>query len=172
MSIVLIGYRGSGKTSLGRRLADRLWWAFADSDEEIVKRAGKSIREMFEQDGEPAFRDLEATVVADLAARPEHVLSVGGGAILRPANREAIRAGGANKIIYLRCDAQVLHDRIHADTTTATNRPSLTNLGGGLAEIKTLLAEREPLYREIATAELDVTNLTIEEAVGRVARMV
>lgn len=171
MSIVLIGYRGSGKTSLGRKLADRLWQPFVDSDEEIVKRAGKSIREIFEQHGEPTFRDLETAVVKDLATRAEHVIALGGGAILRLENRAAIKEGG-HKVIYLRCDAAELHKRIHADAATAANRPSLTHLGGGLAEIEKLLADREPIYRETMTAELDVTNLSLDEAMARITRMI
>jgi shikimate kinase len=171
MSIVLIGYRGSGKSSLGRKLADRLWQPFVDSDEEIVKRAGKSIREIFEQDGEPAFRDLEAAVVRDLTGRAEHVISLGGGAVLRPENREAIKAGG-HTVLYLRCDPRELHKRIAADDATAANRPSLTSFGGNLAEIEKLLADREPIYRETMTAELDVTNLSLDEALVRLARMI
>jgi shikimate kinase len=95
VSIILIGYRGSGKTTAGRRAAERLGWAFVDSDEEIVKRAGKSIRTIFGEDGEPAFRDLESAVVKELAPRPDHVISLGGGAVMREATRVAIRAAAA-----------------------------------------------------------------------------
>ncbi len=171
MSTVLIGYRGSGKTSLGRKLADRLWQTFVDSDEEIIKRAGKAIREIFEQDGEPAFRDLETTVVKELTGRADHVIALGGGAVLRPENRQAIKVGG-HSVIYLRCDATELHKRIQTDTATAANRPSLTHLGGGLAEIEKLLADREPIYRETMTAELDVTHLSVDEALARITRMI
>jgi shikimate kinase len=171
MSVILIGYRGSGKTSLGRKLADRLWQPFVDSDQEIVKRAGKTIREIFEQDGEAAFRDLETEVVLDLAGRAEHVIALGGGAVLREQNRAAIKAGG-HRVIYLRCDPAELHRRIHADTETAANRPNLTPLGGGIAEIEKLLHEREPIYQEMMHAELDVTHLSVDEAMSRVAKMI
>lgn len=170
MSIILIGYRGSGKTTVGRRLADRLWQPFVDSDDQIVKRAGKSIKEIFEQDGEPAFRDTESAVVRDLCAMHDHVISLGGGAVLRDENRAAIKAGG-HKVIYLRCDPEVLYQRIHADPATSANRPNLT-AAGGLDEVKHLLATREPLYRETMTAELDVTNLSPQEAVQYVARLI
>jgi shikimate kinase len=171
MSIVLIGYRGSGKTTVGRRLADRLWQPFVDSDEEIVKRAGKSIKEIFERDGEPAFREIESAVVRDLCAVRDQVISLGGGAVLREENRAAIRAAGANKVVYLRCDPEVLCQRICADPATTANRPNLT-AAGGLEEVKHLLAVREPLYRQTMTAELDVTNLSPVEAVQYVARLI
>lgn len=171
MSIVLIGYRGSGKTTIGRRLADRLWWKFVDSDEQIVARAGKTIREIFEQQGEEAFRDLEAQVVAEVLKLSDHVISLGGGAVLREANREAIKKSG-HAVIYLKCDPAVLHERIAADTATAENRPALTNLGGSIEEIKQLLDAREPIYRQTMTAELDVTNQSIDDAVAWIARLV
>jgi shikimate kinase len=170
MSIVLVGYRGSGKTSVGRRLADRMWWKFADSDEKIVERAGKSIKDIFEQDGEPHFRQIEADVVRELCILPDYVISLGGGAVLREENRQIMRQGD-NKVVYLRCEPDVLYQRIHADPETAANRPNLT-AAGGVDEVKTLLAVREPLYRQVATAELDVTNLSVDEAMKYVARLV
>ncbi len=170
MSIFLIGYRGSGKTTIGRRLADQLWQQFLDSDELIVRQAGKTIREIFDQDGEPAFRAIEAMVVRDLARLGDHVISLGGGAVLREENRSALKEG-AHKVVYLRCEPETLLRRILADPSTANSRPHLTGLGGTLEEIRSLLAVREPLYREAMTAELDVTNLTPDEAVVYISRM-
>lgn len=171
MSIVLIGYRGSGKTTIGRKLADRLWWKFVDSDEQIVQRAGKTIKSIFNDQGEPAFRDLESAVVKDLAKLSDHVISLGGGAMLRAENRTAMRVG-ENKIVYLRCDPDVLLQRIQTDTATAENRPTLTTHAGSIDEVKQLLSVREPIYRETMTAELDVTNLTPDEAVVYITRLV
>ena len=171
MSIVLIGYRGSGKTTVGRRLAEALWWSFVDVDELIVSRAGKSIREIFAERGEAGFRDLEAQAVAHASALNDHVIALGGGALLRPENRQAI-AGGGHKVIYLRCDPAELHRRIQADPATAAARPALTALGGSLEEIQQLLAQREPIYRQAMTAELDVTRLTPAEAAVYVVRLV
>jgi shikimate kinase len=171
MATVLIGYRGSGKTTIGRRLADRLWQPFVDIDEQIVARAGKTIREIFEQGGEPAFRDLEQQAIQEtLSSSQDCVVSLGGGAVLRDANRVII-GSGAHKVIYLKCEPKTLHERIHSDPNTAANRPSLTHLGGGIAEIESLLAEREPLYRALMTSELDVTYLTPEDAVVYIVRM-
>ena len=170
MSIVLIGYRGSGKTTIGRKLADRLWQDLVDTDDLVVKRAGMSIKDLFEKHGEPHFRDLEAQVVAEAMKVPDAVISLGGGAVLRPENQAAIKASG-HKVIYLRTDPETLHQRIQADASTSMMRPNLTNLFGGQAEIEHVLGEREPIYRSLATAELDVTNLSVEDAVVYIVRL-
>lgn len=171
MGIVLLGYRGSGKTTVGRKLADKLWCDFVDADEEIVRKAGKSIKEIFATDGEAAFRDLESEVLADLLNRDNAVISCGGGIILRETNRQALIAS-THARVYLRCEPETLLNRIEADPATAESRPALTNLGGSLDEVRTLLAAREPLYRQAMTAELEVTNLTADEAVIRITKLV
>lgn len=171
MGVVLLGYRGSGKTTVGRKLADRLWCEFVDTDEEIVKRTRKSIKEIFEQDGEAAFRDVESSVLADVLRRESDVISCGGGIVLREANRAALMNSPHSRV-YLRCEPDVLHQRIHSDPATAQNRPALTQLGGGIEEIRALLEAREPLYREVMTTELEVTNLDIDEVVIRVTKLV
>ncbi len=170
MSIVLIGYRGSGKTTIGRRLADKLWQKFFDTDEAIVAKAGKSIAEIFEQDGEAAFREIEAEVIKEASALVDHVIAIGGGALGRAENPNALKGAG-HKLIYLKCEAKTLHARICADPRTAATRPNLTSLGGGVAEISKLLTEREPIYREAMHAELEVTNLTPDEAVVHIVRL-
>lgn len=171
MSVILLGYRGSGKTSVGRKLADRLWQKFVDTDEMIIKSAGKTIKEIFEQSGEQTFRDLETDALKQACLLKDHVIALGGGAILREENRKLIKESGLKRI-YLRCDPAELYKRIHSDPLTAANRPSLTNLGGGIDEIRSLLVKREPLYREVMTAELDVTNLSIDETMVYITRLI
>ena len=169
MSIVLIGYRGSGKTTTGQKLADRLWQDLIDTDKLIVKKAGKSIKDIFEQKGEPHFRDLETQVVREVVQLQDVVISMGGGAVLREENRQAIKDAG-HKVIYLKCEPAELHRRIEADAATSLMRPGLTELGG-LEEIERVLTEREPIYRSMKTAELDVTNLSPEEAMVYIVRL-
>lgn len=171
MSIFLIGYRGSGKSTVGAHLADRLWQPFVDTDDVIVRRAGKSIREIFAHEGEPAFRDLESQAIVEACQGPPAVISLGGGALDRPQNLDVIRAG-AHKVIYLRCEPAELLRRIQADPASDNHRPHLTAHGGGIVEIETVLARREPIYRAAMTAELDVTHLTPQEAVVYIARLV
>ena len=171
MSVVLLGYRGSGKTSVGEKLADKLWADFFDADKVLVADAGMSIKDIFATHGEAYFRDLEAGVLEKLLAKNNAVISCGGGVILREENRKKL-IGATHSRIYLRCDALELHRRIHADPHTVESRPALTSLGGGVEEITLLLAEREPLYRAAMTAELDVTHLSVDEAVQRIGRLI
>ena len=170
MGLILIGYRGSGKTTVGKKLASRLWWKFIDTDALIVQVAGKSIKDIFEQDGEPKFRALETAAVQEACGMQDHIIALGGGAVQKDENRAIIKASG-HKVIYLRCQPDILLQRIQADTATAMNRPNLTALGG-IAEIQNLLAQREPLYRELMTSELDLSNLTPDEAVVHISRMI
>jgi shikimate kinase len=170
MSIVLIGYRGCGKSTIGRRLADRLWQPFVDVDDLIVKSAGKDIKRIFDEDGEPAFRELESQAVQEVSKLSEHVIGLGGGTLGREDNRRALRESG-HRIIYLKCEPAELHRRIQSDPQSAFTRPHLTPLGGGIEEVQKMLAEREPLYRQTMHAELDITHLTPEDAVVYIVRL-
>jgi shikimate kinase len=170
LSVILIGYRGSGKTTVGRALAKRLSHTFVDTDELIMTRAGKNIKEIFEQHGETHFRDLETQVVTELATRENHVISLGGGAILREQNRSVLSTKNAT-IVYLRAEPEELLRRIRADATTTANRPNLTGLGGGIDEIRSVLASREPIYRQVMTHEVDVTNTSVDDVVQAIAKI-
>jgi shikimate kinase len=171
MSIVLIGYRGCGKTSIGKKLADRLWQPFVDTDDLVVKKAGgKSIKDIFEQDGEERFRQLEAEAIKEAAKLEEHVIALGGGGATRQENVKILRDAG-HKLIYLRCEPAELFRRISLDPNTGTSRPPLTKGGGGIEEIATVMAQREPAYRAAAQAELDVTHLSVDEALVYVTRL-
>ncbi len=170
MSIALIGARGSGKSTIGRKLADRLWQSFVDVDEQIIRRAGKNIRDIFEQDGEERFRQLETEVIREAALLPDHVIALGGGSLVREENRVALKKPG-HRLIYLRCDPKELARRIKADPTSGATRPNLTQFGGGIEEIEFLLALREAIYRECMHAELDVTNLTPDEAAVYIVKL-
>jgi shikimate kinase len=152
MILTLIGYRGTGKTSLAEPLAERLGWVPVDADVEIEGAAECSIREIFEEGGEETFRKLEREVIADLLKQENLVLAAGGGAILnRDTRRDFVAAG---PVVWLKASAETIDRRLHGDETTTERRPNLTS-SGGLAEIEELLAVREPLYRE--TASLIVT---------------
>lgn len=166
MNIFLIGYRGSGKTTVARALAERLRWKWRDADVELERRAGKSIREIFADSGEQAFRDLESAVVADLAQFDQHVLALGGGAVLRDQNRQAL--AGRGKVVWLKATAETLAARIAADPKTAARRPNLTGQGG-LDEIRQLLAQREPIYQAVADLAVDAGGETPENIAQQIA---
>ncbi|MDG3003640.1 shikimate kinase [Paludisphaera mucosa] len=151
--LVLVGYRGTGKSTVGRLLAGRSGRPFVDVDDVIVARAGRTIRAIFEDSGEPAFRELEESVVRDLVAtHPGAVLGTGGGTILREANRRALTTFGL--VAWLRADADELARRLEADSATRETRPSLTSKGA-LEEIAEVLAVRTPFYQEIAQVVVD-----------------
>lgn len=152
MILTLIGYRATGKTTLARLLAERLGWEWIDADVEIERRAGKTIASIFAEDGEPAFRDLEAAVIADLCCRDRLVLAAGGGAPMRPENREAMRRAG--KVVWLAARPETILARMSRDATTATRRPNLTDKSP-LDEIIELLARREPIYHQTAHISID-----------------
>ena len=165
MNIYLVGYRGVGKTTVAARLAAKLAWQWIDADDEIERRAGKTIAQIFADDGEPAFRDLESEVVADLARRDRLIVALGGGAVLRAENRRALSGG---KIIWLTADAATLHARLNRDQTTAARRPNLTS-AGGLGEIEELLAQREPIYRACADLVVDASVVSPQVLADQIA---
>jgi shikimate kinase len=156
-SIALIGYRGTGKTTVAQQLALRLGWDWVDADVEVELRAGKSIAAIFADDGEAAFRDLETGVVETLCARERAILALGGGAILREDNRTAIARCGA--VVWLQASVETIHRRLAEDATTATRRPNLTN-SSGQQEIAEVLKVRTPIYRACATLEVDTEGKT------------
>jgi len=165
MNIILLGYRGSGKTSIGKILADQLWKSFADVDQEIIQRFdGLAISDIWQQHGEPAFRQMEIDVTRELCARDEHVIALGGGTVMQPQAHDVVAAADANRI-YLYCEPATLYQRISSDPSTSSNRPDLTSRGGGLAEVEAVLAERDPIYRDVADVVFDVTHLNIEDGV-------
>ncbi len=167
MNLTLIGYRATGKTTLARLLAERLTWEWVDADVEIEQRAGKPIARIFAEDGEPAFRDIEAQVIADLCQKEELVLAAGGGAPLREASRAAMRAAG--KVVWLRAEPETILARMSGDATTAGRRPHLTDRGP-LDEIIQLMTRREPIYGEAADFQVDTEGKTPEQLVDEILR--
>jgi shikimate kinase len=165
MNIIFIGYRATGKTTLAKLLAERLDCDWIDADVEIERRAGKSISSIFAEDGEPAFRDLEARVIADLCRRERLVLAAGGGAPLRPESRQIMRQGGT--VVWLVASPETILARMSADETTAGRRPNLTK-HDPLEEIVQLLVVREPIYRSSAHFSVDTEGKTPKQLVDEI----
>lgn len=157
--LFLIGFRGSGKTTVARLLAERLGWQWLDADAVLEERYGRSIRQIFAEEGEPGFRDKEAAVLRDLCQLQRHVVATGGGVVLRPENRERMKNAGG--IVWLTAAAAQLFQRTQADSSTSQRRPALTV--GGIAEVEELLQRREPFYRECAHLALDTGDHTPEQ---------
>lgn len=159
--IALVGYRGTGKSTVGRLLADRLGRDFVDLDREIEARDGRPIRAIFAEDGEPAFREREARAFLDLTGRPGGaVLATGGGAILAEGNRRALREFGF--VAWLTAEPDTLASRLRASRRGVEDRPPLTP-AGTLAEIAGVLGARTPLYREVADVAVATDRRTADQ---------
>ena len=168
--IVLAGFMATGKTEVGRRLARALGWAFVDTDALVEKAAGRAVRAIFAAEGEPAFRARERAAVAQACAMPAAVIAVGGGALLDPENRRALRAAGP--VVCLRASPQEILRRVGA----AHDRPLLSGAGvrsraDRLARIESLLAERAEAYAG-ATHTVETDGLSPDQVVQRVRRLV
>ncbi|MGO4393115.1 shikimate kinase [Variovorax sp. M-6] len=143
MAVALVGLPGAGKSAIGRRLAQRLHLPFIDTDHVIEDRLGCSIRDYFEREGEARFRDLEQSVIAELAAAPLGVVATGGGCVLREANRQTLRA--SFHVLYLRSAPEDVFRRLRHDV----KRP-LLQVADPLGRLRELYDARDPLYRETA----------------------
>ena len=163
MNIVMIGYRGSGKTTVGKLIAQKLGYPFIDTDDETCNRFNNpSIAEIWEQHGEPAWRRTECEVTADVVAQDNQVIGLGGGTLMETPARDSIEAAENTVRIYLSCDTSVLYQRINGDPKSTATRPNLTNLGGGVDEINAMLAKRGPVYEAVADRTYDVSSMAPE----------
>jgi shikimate kinase len=166
MVVTLIGYRGCGKSSIAPRLARQLGWTWVDSDSVVEQRAGCSISELFEHEGEAAFRKLESEVIADLVLQPHIVIASGGGAILAEKNRRLMKSAGP--VVWLKVSVGTLAKRL-GERSSVQRRPSLT--GRPIAEeVADVLAVREPVYRETATLIVDAESMRPEQVARHIAR--
>jgi shikimate kinase len=162
VNIVLIGYRGSGKSTVARLLSSALGWPHVSLDQQIVARAGTSIPEIVARHGWEHFRDMESEVVKEVAGRNGWILDTGGGVILREQNVRRLRKNGL--IIWLSAPPSVLTDRIRDDT----QRPALKEGKSFLEEVEEVLREREPLYRSASHREVDVSGISPESVVQQI----
>lgn len=165
--LFLTGYRGTGKTTVAKLIARKLGWEWVDADDALEQAAGKTIAAIFADEGEPAFRDLEEKIVAQLCQRGKTVIALGGGAVLRETTRGRLREAGP--IVWLTATAETLASRIAGDASTEDRRPNLTNLPAR-EEIRRLLAEREPLYRECATFTQDTEARSPDEIASEIVQ--
>lgn len=161
LSLALVGMPGCGKSTVGRQLARQLGLHFVDSDHEIEARIGMPIRDYFAAHGEEAFRDIEADVVEQLAGQPGTVLATGGGAVLRPSNRDALHS--RMHVFYLRATPEDLHRRLRHDT----QRP-LLQVADPLRRLRELYRERDPLYRRCAHFVVEATRPSAPALAGMV----
>ena len=162
-SIVLVGPMGVGKSTVGRLLARALSLPFYDSDKEIETRAGTDISWIFDKEGEQGFRDRETSILAELMAHDAIVLATGGGIVLRKENRECIKQ--ADEVCYLTAQPELLVER-----TKKNNKRPLLKVDNPYEKISSLLEERDPLYREVATINVATDTRGPRRAVQEIIR--
>ena len=160
-ALFLVGMMGAGKTTVGRRLARRLGSPFVDADRELEARLGVPIPTIFELEGEAGFRRRESALIDELTRRVPIVLATGGGAVLDPANRAALR--GRGRVVYLRASVGDLWHRLRRDKV----RP-LLRTADPRARIEELVRLRDPLYREVAHVVVDTGRQPVEQVVDAI----
>lgn len=162
--IVLVGMMGAGKTSVGRVLAQRLGRPLVDSDAMIEERTGRTVREIWATDGEPAFRAMETAALVDALASPEPaVIAAAGGIVLSERNRQVLADSGVH-VVWLSADVDLLVTRVR----NGMHRPLLDDDPEGV--LRTMSARREPLYREVADAIVSVGHRSIHDVAHAVLR--
>ena len=164
MNIVLIGYRGAGKSAVGKIVAAQLGRQLVSTDEEITRRAGKSIPDIVAAHGWEYFRDLETAVCQDLAGRDNLVIDTGGGAILRQENVKVLKGNG--RLFWLTASVGTIASRIGGDT----QRPSLTGTQSHVAEIRDVLNERTPKYQAAADHSIQTDGRSVEELANTILK--
>ncbi|WP_269145562.1 shikimate kinase [Cohnella fermenti] len=165
-NIIVVGFMGTGKSTVSKLLAEKLGWSRLDTDEEIVRLAGKSIPEIFADEGEDRFRDLESRVLETVLAGDRQIVATGGGAVLREQNRRLMLAEGW--VVSLTASRQSLLERVTAGAAAGT-RPLLE--GDAVERIDTLLAGRKHAY-DFAHATIDTSRRTPEQIASMLVRWV
>lgn len=162
MNIVLTGFMGTGKTAVGRKLAERLNMSYIDTDEIIEQKTNMKIKDIFATYGEGYFRDIESEVIKEVSNLDKHVISVGGGAVLRASNMDLLEKNGI--VINLTASPETIYKR-----TQGTNERPLLNKPNPLEEIKRLLAYREPYYKRCSFS-INTDSLSIDEIVEQIIK--
>jgi len=162
MNIVLIGYRGTGKSEVGALLADRLKMACIGMDAEIVRQAGMSIPEIVETYGWPKFRDMESEVAQKLSGQDNVIIDTGGGVIERPENIANFQKNG--RVFWLKASVKTIVARIE----DSTQRPALTDGKTFTQEVAEVLEQRLPKYKSTAHYEIDTNDLTPGQVADRI----
>jgi shikimate kinase len=163
MNLVLIGYRGTGKSVIGHRLGRLLRMPVVSLDEEIVRHAGQSIPDLVAAHGWPHFRDVEEELVRRFAGRDGQILDCGGGVVERPGNAAVLRARG--RIFWLRAQVATIVGRIGGDK----NRPSLTGAKSFTDEVSEVLQRRTPLYQAMAHETVDTDGKNLDDLAAGIA---
>ncbi len=168
--LALVGYRGTGKSTVGRILACQSQRDFLDADLELEARAGRSVSSILTDDGEPVFRDWEERILAELFDQfPTAVIATGGGAVVRDVNRRRLRDFGF--VVWLTAEPDELACRLMSDPRGLGARPALS-ADGTIVEIARVLQIRKPLYQEVADAVIDTGGNTPDQVAAAILELV
>jgi len=165
MNIVLIGYRCTGKTSVGKALSERLGKAFVDTDDYIEKKADRPISDMVTKEGWDFFREKEKEAIREIASSEDLMIAAGGGAVLNTENVTNLKRNGV--VILLETTNETILERMRADEKTEQQRPSLTG-EDPLEEIEEVLEIRRPYYQQAMDFSVDTTSKSIEQVVNEI----
>jgi len=169
MNIVLIGYRGTGKTAVGKALSRRLGMSFYDIDTYIEERLGRPISDVVAGEGWAFFRAREKEAIREISSSEDSVIATGGGAVLDRDNVASLRRSRNGSFVLLKAEIETMIQRIEHDDATSQQRPRL--LGSNLyEETEALLKQRMPIYEEVADFSVDTTNLAIDEVVDKITQ--
>ena len=166
MNLYLIGYRGSGKSTVAPLVAKLLDLTSVDTDQLIEETSGTSIAEIFASQGEPGFRQLESEALRKFSKAAHLVISLGGGAPVAEANRKWMEQNG--KTVWLTAKPELLWQRISSDVSSPVGRPALTD-HDGLTEVRQLVTERNPVYMECADYTIEVASMSPEQIAAEIA---
>lgn len=165
MNLFLIGYRCSGKTTVGKSIAVKIGWSFVDSDTLVIQECGKSIKDIIDTEGWDAFRRMERSTLKRICTKDRQVVATGGGVVLDSDNVTAMQAGG--KVIWLSAAAETIQKRMRQDKNTGDFRPALTD-SGSEAEIEDLLLKRNPYYQSASDFIIGTDDLPVDEIARRI----
>ncbi|MEM9018876.1 MAG: shikimate kinase, partial [Verrucomicrobiota bacterium] len=155
-NLILIGFMGTGKTTIGKQVAKSLGLEFVDTDALIARKAGKSIPDIFEEDGEKVFRRFETEVLRECVGKTDQVISTGGGIVTQPENSPLLEEGGY--VVWLRAEAETIFERVRRNK----HRP-LLQVDDPLGTIRGLLEIRDPLYEQAQNLSIRTDELTMDE---------
>ena len=165
MNLFLIGYRCSGKTTIGKSIARTIDWSFVDSDLRVIKESGKSIKDIIVTEGWGAFRRMERSALKQICADDRQVVATGGGVVLDEANIQAMKTSGM--VVWLDATAETIQQRMLQDKNTGNFRPALTDKGR-LEEIEDMLLQRMPYYESASDFYVQTDDVPVKEITQRI----
>ena len=165
MNLFLIGYRCTGKTTIGKSIAMTIDWSFVDSDILVIKECGKSIKDIVDTEGWKAFRRMERSTLKQICTKDRQVVATGGGVVLDAANIKAMKTSGM--VIWLGATAETIQKRMFQDKNSGNFRPALTDKGR-MEEIEDMLSKRNPYYESACDFSIHTDDVPVNEITQRI----